>query len=197
MTSLLAPAALVLTMALAACSTEKAQPQDGEVRPTTPSTPSTPVTSGPETGDLIAHGTVLDQGKPVSGAEVVVSLWPETSDMELGQSFSLWDSETATTDRDGDWFLQLDPDTIPSKFWPSGEQFLNIDLRVIDAPRALSWSTTVYSVGDRKVWRTEGARVGDPVLDVDVDLGKEKITLTDSRGDSETTDAAIAKMQKK
>jgi hypothetical protein len=189
----LAPAALVLAACLIACDADTASDKDGA----TQRTPTAPVTSGPETGDLIAHGTVLDQGKPVSGAEVVVSLWPETDDMEVGQSFSLWDSEKATTDSDGDWFLQLDPDTIPSKFWPSGEEFLNIDLRIIDAPRTLSWSTTVYSVGERKVWRTEGARAGDPVLDVDVDLGREKITRTDSRGDSETSDAPIAKMRKK
>jgi hypothetical protein len=182
------PVTLVLALSLAACGTDESSENDGAQ---TPTTAAAPVTSGAGSADMIAHGTLLDRGKPVSGAKVFISLWPDTTDTKVGESFRLWDSEEVTTDSHGNWFLNLDPATIPSKFWPAGEEFLNIDLQVIDSPRVLRWSTTVYSVGDKKVWRTEGARVGDPVLKVKADIGTEKITLTDSREDSEMSDAIV------
>jgi hypothetical protein len=49
------------------------------------------------------------------------------------------------------------------------------------------WSSTAWLVDDGDVWRSEGARTGDQVIDVSMDLGTGQVTLTDSLGEAETS----------
>ncbi|MCL8251450.1 hypothetical protein AERO_08640 [Aeromicrobium fastidiosum] len=153
--------------------------------------PPTPVaTAGPDTGTVALHGVVSMDGKPVRGAFVVATLWPEdTSDVPEGGVVDTLDLPTVTTGDDGAYVVRIDPDRLASRYF--GGDYLNVDLRFSTTTSMSSWSTTVDLVDDR-VWRsTDRARVGDPVLRLDVDLGRRTITTEDSLGEKEKSDLPV------
>lgn len=144
-------------------------------------------TSGPETGDLFVHGTVRRGGTAVRDAEVAVSLFPEEEDAPVGEVVDTFDAEPAVTDAHGEWAVRLDPETIPSRYFPADHDFLNFDLMVRDEARFAMCSTTLWLVGERGVWRTEGSRTGDALMVIELDLESETITITDSQGHPSTS----------
>jgi hypothetical protein len=152
--------------------------------------PKPVATAGPDTGDLMVHGVVTRNDKPVRDAKVWFELWPEPDDTKDGEVVDLWTSRSVTTDGDGRYALRLDPDTLTSRYF--GGTFLNFDIHFYRDGKDAMWGSTVHLVRD-KVWRSdEEALVGDPVLAMSIDLKASKITLTDSRGDSETSEIQIA-----
>ena len=153
--------------------------------------PPTPVaTAGPDTGTVALHGVVSRDGKPLRGTTVVATLWPEdTSDVPEGGVVDTLDLPAVTTGDDGAYVVRIDPDRLTSRYF--GGDYLNVDLRFSTTTSMSSWSTTIDLVDDR-VWRsTDQARVGDPVLRMDVDLGRRTITTEDSLGEKEKSDLPV------
>lgn len=145
------------------------------------------ITSGPTSGTLVVHGVVNQGGKPLSGAKVWLTLWPEdTDEVKEGETVDTRDSKPVTTDDDGRYALSLDPDTLTSRYFDG--ELLNFDITVFDKNKAGSWGSTVWLV-DRRVWRSdETALVGDNVLRMNFDLGKPGITTIDSHGERESAE---------
>jgi hypothetical protein len=175
-------AALLLITALSsasACSNE-AKPPGKSVRP------AKLVTQGPDTGDLLAHGTVLVDGKPVDGARVRAVLSPEgeaAENLKVGERVPTWETDPVTTGDDGTWAVSIDPDSVPSTYFPAGQESLNFELEVQTRTRVAMWWLTASLVKPIQVWRSdEEARPGDAVLEIALDLGAKTITLTDSHG---------------
>ncbi len=152
--------------------------------------PTSVATAGPDTGTVALHGVVSMNGKPLRGASVVATLWPEdTSDVAEGETVDTRDLPTITTDGDGAYVLRIDPDRLTSRYF--GGDFLNVDLSFTTKKVMSSWSTTVDLVDDR-VWRsTERARVGDSVLRLDADLGRRTVTTTSSLGEKEKSELLV------
>lgn len=176
--TLCVPLTLLGVVALSSCSTEDpadAAPEVAEL-----------VTSGPGSGDLLVHGVVSRDGAPQPGVEVVVSLWPETDDLEVGDAVDMWSTDPVETDEDGRYGVRVDPQELSSRYFPAGREFLNFDVLVSSDARSTTWSTTAWLLEDSGVWRSEGSRPGDEVIDLTFDLGEETVTLTDSQGRSDT-----------
>ncbi|MEV7396015.1 hypothetical protein [Aeromicrobium sp. NPDC092404] len=152
--------------------------------------PDKPVaTAGPGTGTMVVQGIVKHEGEPLAGAKVWLTLWPDDAgEVEEGGTVDTRDSKPITTDDRGHYALRLDPDTLTSAYF-DGES-LNFDITVFNKNKAASWGSTVWLV-DRRVWRSEAALVGDSVLRMNFDLGKESITTVDSRGDREAAELPI------
>lgn len=138
-------------------------------------------TAGPAAGDLLVYGEVLDDGKPAKDVHLEVHLWPEgeMDTMEEGESFELYEIEADV--EDGRYAVSVDPDKIPSAYWPAGQDFLNFQAVLIWEGNHASWNTTVYRV-DGKGWRSDGARIGDPALRMDFDVTRETVRMTESNG---------------
>lgn len=143
------------------------------------------VTSGPETGDVFAHGTVHSAGDPVANAEVVIAVWPDVVDEEVGEEIDLHEV-AVTTDAEGDWVVRLDPDTVPSRYFPADEDYLNFEVRVFAGDAMAVWNNTLHLVGEPPVWRTLGSRAGDSLMEIDMNLASEEITITDSQEEAST-----------
>lgn len=133
-------------------------------------------TAGRETGDLLAHGVVTDEGKPVRGAKVILQVSADSTPKR-------WSAPTVVTGADGSWALHLKADDVPPTYLPSSHSFLDFDLVFGDGTRLAVWSGTVYLRDDPDVWRTEGAGPNDGVLRVDADLGSGALKATDSTGE--------------
>ena len=153
-------------------------------------------TAGPDSGDLMVHGVVSRNHKPVRDAEVWFELMPENlDDVKEGEAIDMWGSKHVRTDREGRYALRLDPDTLTSKYF--SDDYLNFDLYLTHDGQMADWSSTVFLIRD-EVWRSdEQALVGDPALKMSLDVGTSKITLTDSRGDSETSDLPLMRTSRR
>ncbi|WP_121252162.1 hypothetical protein [Nocardioides ferulae] len=183
--------AITALLALSSGCSDDPEPEAGA--PATPAAgepDSDRPTSGPETGTMLVHGTVSDDGEPVEGARVRLAVMT-TEDVAVGETVPFWDAEPAFTDAGGRFAIDADPDRIPSEFFPADEEFLNFDLLVTTEDASAFWATTAWLLTDPDVWRTEGSRPGDEVLRVDLDLGEETITLTDSQGRAETHEMSV------
>lgn len=141
-----------------------------------------PATSGPETGELLVHGVVRDDGQPVEDATVQVQIWADGAGQEVGEVVDTFETEPTRTGSDGDYFVDLDPDRLPSKYF-GGADFVNFDLIVSIGDRVATWSTTAWLLEKDGVWRSDGARSGDETIDVSVDLMSGQVTMTDSVGE--------------
>lgn len=177
------PLTLLGAVALSSCSAEDTAETAPEVTQL--------VTSGPGTGDLLVHGVVSRDGAPQPGVEVVVSLWPETDDLEVGDAVDMWTTDPVETDEDGRYGVRVDPDELSSRYFPAGRDHLNFDVRVSSDARFTTWSTTAWLLEDSGVWRSERSRPGDEVIDLSFDLGEETVTLTDSQGRSDTDESTL------
>jgi len=153
------------------------------------------VTVGPQTGDVFVHGTVSRNRKPVEGAEVLVNLSPEEEMAEAkeGERIKLWSTKPVATDESGRWVVRIDPDTVPSKYFPASQDYLNFELMVSQGAEFTTWGSTLWLLKDTRVWRTENSRPGDAVMDIALDLGKEKIAITDSSGEVERSSMPVRK----
>jgi hypothetical protein len=159
---------------------------DGRSEPTSEEV----VTQGPGTGDLLVVGTVSRDGKPVEDAEVWLSLWPDPDDTPVGEAVDTLETDVVHTDGSGRYAVRLDPDHLTSRYFPADHDFLNFELCLWDGGHMAQWSSTVSRVGDR-AWRTEGARIGDPVYDMSFDLGRPTVTTTDSLGETATAELSL------
>ena len=181
------PLTLLGVVALTSCSDEDTA--EAEV--------TQPVTSGPGSGDLLVHGVVSRDGAPQPGAEVVVSLWSETDDLEVGDAVDTWTTDPVETDQDGRYGVRVDPDELSSRYFPVGQDFLNFDVLVSSDAGSTTWSTTAWLLEDSGVWRSERSRPGDEVIDLSFDLGEETVSLTDSQGRSDTDESPLFPMPSK
>lgn len=147
-------------------------------------------TAGPETGDLLLHGELTRDGKPVTNGKVWVTLLPEDDNLPEGEAVPTWESAVATSDDDGTFAVSVDPEKLTSRFY-NGE-YLNYEINVLQDDSLASWNTTAWLVAEG-VWRSDpDALVGDPILHVAVDVGAPTITLTDSVTGSETSKLLVA-----
>jgi hypothetical protein len=146
-------------------------------------------TAGPETGDLLLHGELTNEGKPATNGKVWVSLFAD-EDAQEGDVIPTWESAVATSDDRGKFAVSVDPERLNSKFF-NGE-YLNYEINVLQDDSWATWHTTSYLVA-QGVWRSEeAALVGDPMLHVAVDLVASTITLTDdTHGESETKELTV------
>ena len=104
-----------------------------------------------------------------------------TEDVKDGHEVPMWDTKPVKTDANGRYAVRIDPDVVPGKFFEDVDM-LNFDLDVVIGKRFATWGSTLYLVGRPQVWRTDGARVGDTVMDMSLDFGSRKVTTTDSDG---------------
>lgn len=149
-------------------------------------------TSGPETGAVLVHGVIKNDGKPLSGAQIGLTLFPEDNDAPAGP-IDTYDPKPVVTGSDGRFALRLDPEKLTSEYY-NGD-FLNYDINVFSDDKMGSWSSTVYLI-DERVWRSaERARIADNALKMNFDLGKQTIVTTDSLGERETTEWLVSSMR--
>lgn len=182
--------------ALTACTGPAADPagtstQTGSATTGSATTKPEPVpTAGPDTGDLLVHGTLTADGEAVVGGRVWVGIMPEDEDMEVGETVAEWRSDVSSTDGEGRFAVEVGDQRLTSDLF-NGD-YLNYGVYARHEDRFGMWYSTAHLVGDG-VWRSaEDALVGDPVVEVALDLQDERITLTDSFGDAETHRLPIA-----
>jgi hypothetical protein len=89
------------------------------------------VTAGPQTRDLFLTGVVTQDGRPVSGATVVVSVTAEDKDLPVGAQVPTWESRPVTTKADGVFVLRVDAARVPETFLPAGAEYVNFDVRAV------------------------------------------------------------------
>lgn len=148
-----------------------------------------PATAGPDTGNLLLHGRLTRSGEPVAGGKIWVSVMAELPDAEVGDDIPIWESAVVSSEEDGTFAVSVDDERLTSAFF-NGE-FLNYEIDMRHDDTLALWGTTAHLVGDG-VWRSDqNALVGDPVTEVSVDLDAPTITLTDSFGESETSDLVV------
>lgn len=177
------PLTLIAVMTLSSCTSQDAADASPDV--------AEPVTSGPGSGDLLVHGVVSRDGEPQPGVEVVVSLWPETDDIEVGDTVDMWTTDPVETDQDGSYGIRVDADELSSRYFPVGQDFLNFDVMISDETLFMTWGSTAWLLEDSGVWRSERSRPGDEAIELSFDLGDEEVTLTDSQGRSETHESTL------
>lgn len=172
--STLAFALLAVGLGLGGCSA-------GEDQATHPA-----VTAGKGTKDLFVYGTVKRNGKPVKGARLEVTLTPDAAfdHSKVGERVPVFAAGKATSGSDGSFVLRVDPDDLPTKFFGTARDLLNFALDVEAGADFATWNSTLWAVGNPKVWRTEQeAAPADAAYKLVLDLGTQRIQETDSYGD--------------
>ena len=150
---------------------------------------SSPVTTGPESGDLLLHGELTRNGEPAADGKVWVRVLADASNAEVGDTIPTWESALATSDDRGRFAVSVDEGELTRDFF-NGD-FLNFEINVVQDDDWAMWNTTAHLVG-QGVWRTdEDSVVGDPVAEASFDLDASTLTLTDSDGQSETSDLPV------
>lgn len=163
-----AVAALTLSAALASCG-----PPYDQV-----------AVSGTDSAAVLAYGVVEKEGKPVTGAQVWLTLRPEDDDTPEGEVVDTRSEDAVTTDGDGRFLLSLDPDELESRYF-NGD-YLNFDIEVWNDGQLGGWSSTVHLIEERFWRQDEQERIGDDALQIDFDLGKRPtVTLETLDGPDE------------
>lgn len=174
---ILVGALLILT----GCASPSGDSGEPEVR--------TGATAGPESDDLLLRGTLTRDGAPLEDGQVWVSVMADAVDAEVGDTIPTWESAVVPSDDQGRFVVSVDAGDLTSDFF-NGD-FLNYEINVVHDNDWARWNTTAHLVGDG-VWRTgEDSVVGDPVTETSFDLGAPTVTLTDSYGDSETSELPV------
>ena len=146
-------------------------------------------TAGPESDELLLHGTLTRDGAPLEDGQVWVSVMADADDAEVGDTIPTWESALVSSDDQGRFAVSVDADDLTSDFF-NGD-FLNYEINIVHDDNWASWHTTAHLVGDG-VWRTsEDSVVADPVAEASIDLGAPTVTLTDSDGDAETGELPV------
>jgi hypothetical protein len=149
----------------------------------------TRATAGPESEDLLLHGELTRDGAPVADGHVWVSVMADATDAEVGDVIPTWESTVVSSDDHGRFAVAVDGGELTSDFF-NGD-FLNYEINVVHDNDWARWNTTAHLVGEG-VWRTEeDSVVGDPVAEASFDLSAPILTLTDSDGDSETSELSV------
>lgn len=150
---------------------------------------TTLATAGPESDDLLLHGALTRDGVPLKDGQVWVSVMADAVDAEVGDPIPTWESAIVSSDDEGRFAVSVDADDLTSDFF-NGD-FLNYEINIVHDDNWASWHTTAHLVGDG-VWRTDEDSVAlDPVAETSIDLGAPTVTLTDSHGDSETSELSV------
>ena len=176
-------ATLVVLAACAACSASGEEAGERRDRP---------ALSGPESRDVLVHGRVLDDGKPVADAAVTIQVWPEgdMDEIEVGDTIDMFDV-TMSTDDEGRYVVLVDPRELESRYF-GGSDFVNFDVLVGADGRMTSWSTTTYLIGAGRIWRSDPeARTGDRALELRFDLSKQTVETTTSTGETTREDLTV------
>ena len=88
-----------------------------------------------------------------------------------------------TTTADGRYAIRIDPLELPSKYLGVDSHFLNFELMFVAEKQLGIWGSTLWLLKDPRVWRSEGASHGDAVVSLTYDLGRSRLTTTDSTGE--------------
>ncbi len=187
-----ATAGVGAVLALAGCGQSPATPSPTVSVSAAPAAAA--ALSGPKTGDLLVQGTLRGLEPGPDAATVRVELWPHDDDTEVGEAVDLWESEPVTVDAAGHWAVEVDPSALPSKFLSPDRPYVNFDLVVLAGATGTQWSTTAWLTDEGDVWRSEGATVGDRVIDLSMDFGTRQITLTDSLGEATTSPLTLGEL---
>lgn len=151
----------------------------------------------PAVAPIFITGTVLSDGEPVA-ADVSIQLRDERAEAsaKVGDTIPTLTADEATTDAAGTFTLRVDPVDVPTNFFLGGHDrsLLNYELGV-QTPSAWGlWGNTMY-VSDG-VWRShEGAVSADRPVEIKVDLGTERLSITDSSGEFTSHDIAVFRPQ--
>lgn len=140
--------------------------------------------SGADSENVLVHGVVEKDGKPVTGAQVWLTLWPEDDDTPEGDVVDTRTEDSVTTDGDGRFLVSLDPDELEPRYF-NGE-YLNFDIEVWNDGQLGGWSSTVNLI-DERFWRQDDQEgIADDALKIDFDLGnRPTITLETLDGPDE------------
>jgi len=172
---------VVALLMLTGCAGPSADPSDAEV--------SALATEGPESGNLLLHGELTRDGAPVADGQVWVSVMADAADAEVGEILPMWESEVVSSDDHGRFAVSVDEAELTRGFF-NGD-FLNYKINVVHDNDWAGWNTSAHLVREG-VWRTEeDSAVGDPVAQASFDLSAATLTLTDSDGDSETSELPV------
>lgn len=155
--------------------------------------PREPATSGPDSAQLLVHGTVTRGDAPVAGARLMLTLAPEDlSHGEPGETTHAYDGEPVETDEAGRYAITLDPDELSSRYF-NGD-YLNFDVNLFVDDQVATWSSTVW-LERHAYWRSDDrALVGDPVMDMSFDLDAPTITVTDSYGKEDDSELPVFRL---
>lgn len=91
-----------------------------------------------------ARGSVLDNGEPVSGADVVLRVWPNDrflDSLSPGETFTPYVLGHVRTGSDGTFALDVDPSTIPVEFVGENDR-LDVEVMAASARREIRWNYT-------------------------------------------------------
>ena len=151
----------------------------------------------PAAAPIFITGTVLSDGEPV-GADVSIQLRDERAEAsaKVGDTIPTLTAAEATTDAAGAFTLRVDPADVPTNFFLGGHDrsLLNFELGVQTPSVWGVWANTMY-VSDG-VWRSdEGAVSADRPVEIAVDLDTERLSITDSFGESTSHDMAVFRPQ--
>ena len=134
-----------------------------------------------EPGNLFVHGEVLREGRPVSGAEVVLLI----EDVGARSGSAAYDVPAATTGEDGRYSFEVDPDQLPARFVVA-EEYVTFEVAVTEGADRSAWSSTVWLLDDETGWRGQGGDADDAVPAVTFDLARGTVEVTDAAGGSAT-----------
>ena len=153
-------------------------------------------TAGPRTGDLLVTGRVLDDGEPLSGARINVLVYPARPDPTASGPTVSVEVPPIDTGEEGRFGVRLPPDEVPAEYLaplPDGSPRLEFAVVVDDGERVSSLpeiAALVAAGGSStdRVWRTPGGAGAGSVLRLELDLGEQSVTVTDSDGLAETSE---------
>lgn len=113
-----------------------------------------PATGGPalatgaepsgEAAAASARGSVLDNGEPVSGADVVLRVWPNDrflDSLSPGKTCTPYVLGHVKTGLDGTFALDVDPSAIPVEFVGDNDR-LDVEVMAASARREIRWNYT-------------------------------------------------------
>lgn len=187
-------AAAGVALGSAGCSGTPAAPASPEVRAPVAATAAVAqaVRQGATTGDVLLQGTVTGVDPSAGPTSVVVMVWPlEDGTAKVGGRVDTLDLPAVPVDATGHWVVELDPDTVTSRYLTADSPLLNLDVQVLNHTAGAGWSLPVSLLDDPAVWRSEGAGAADGVIDLSMDFGAKQVTLTDSLGEVTTSPLTV------
>lgn len=90
----------------------------------------------------LVSGTVVDAGQPVSGAPVVVDLWPDHTPADEGAEVPVLRVGQAVTADDGTFSVAVDPAVVPAAY-RTADGAINFVVTSVAAGHMVSWDAAV------------------------------------------------------
>lgn len=100
------------------------------------------ITSPVDQANVLVTGTVVRDGKAVSGVVVSTQIWPNSSEEAAepeGSRVDVLPLPSVRTGRDGGFVVTLDPATVPASHW-EGEDTVNVEITVEPGQGMTVWN---------------------------------------------------------